>query len=475
MTSPRKVVWHEGLLMSPHHLQRADRYHEENLRARLSILRADSWGVIHAEFDETSLHTGQVLLASFAGLLPDGTYLSLGDGHGCASRSLEGAFPKDLTSLDVYIALPRERDGLRNYDRDHNGNGRGARFRVVRKNVPDLAGTGEPIDIELALPQPVLLFGTESRDDYDCIKIGELVRDATGVARLSQDFVPPCLQLGASPVVRRWLEQLVSTMTNRRRALVAASRERDGHMAAFDAIDVTRFLMLNAINGFIPLMSHFLQSPGTPPRELYQALLQLKGQLSSFVTESVQGDPRFEHSDLRATFEPLFADLERLLKQTAREDYLALRVHEERSGLYAGDLSHPDLKRYPSVFVAIRFDPKTDRSELMKLPMLCKIAAPDEMNALLSSALNGAALHVVHRPPPEIPERSDELYFQIDVASPSWRTALTTQEIAIYLPEHLKRQLSQLRLLATPRQHAPLYAVQPTPSGGTTSIRGTNS
>ena len=38
MKPPARVIWSEGLLMTPQHMQHLDRFHEERLNARLGAL-----------------------------------------------------------------------------------------------------------------------------------------------------------------------------------------------------------------------------------------------------------------------------------------------------------------------------------------------------------------------------------------------------------------------------------------------------
>lgn len=44
MKAPLRVVWSEGLLMSPQHLQQLDLYHERLVGGRLDALEPLNWG-----------------------------------------------------------------------------------------------------------------------------------------------------------------------------------------------------------------------------------------------------------------------------------------------------------------------------------------------------------------------------------------------------------------------------------------------
>ena len=42
----RKIVWNEGMLLTPHHFQQSDNFHEELLNSRIASLVAYEWGIL---------------------------------------------------------------------------------------------------------------------------------------------------------------------------------------------------------------------------------------------------------------------------------------------------------------------------------------------------------------------------------------------------------------------------------------------
>ncbi|HEY8943219.1 MAG TPA: type VI secretion system baseplate subunit TssK, partial [Polyangiaceae bacterium] len=75
---PNKPVWSEGLLLSQHHMQQQDRYHEALLRDRLRAITHYGWGITELEIDERGFAAGQFKLRRFAAIWPDGTSISCG-------------------------------------------------------------------------------------------------------------------------------------------------------------------------------------------------------------------------------------------------------------------------------------------------------------------------------------------------------------------------------------------------------------
>ena len=46
MSRYRKVVWNEGMLLTPHHFQQWDNYYEELLSSRFAAASPYDWGVL---------------------------------------------------------------------------------------------------------------------------------------------------------------------------------------------------------------------------------------------------------------------------------------------------------------------------------------------------------------------------------------------------------------------------------------------
>ena len=50
MSKYRKIVWNEGMLLTPHHFQQWDNYHEELLSSRVRSVLPFEYGVIDLPF-----------------------------------------------------------------------------------------------------------------------------------------------------------------------------------------------------------------------------------------------------------------------------------------------------------------------------------------------------------------------------------------------------------------------------------------
>jgi type VI secretion system protein ImpJ len=213
---------------------------------------------------------------------------------------------------------------------------------------------------------------------------------------------------------------------------------------------VSRLIQLALLSGAIPGLAHLADLPDAPPRELYLALASLAGQLAAFAPDAdVTGLPRYAHEEPRATFDPLFARLHAYLNGLGVERFT--RVPLEIRGLqHVARAVDDGLLRDAQLILAVRSEiAETVVAE--QLPRLCKIAAQRDLPALVQAAAPGAALQVLHRPPPEIPLKAGTVYFQIERNNRLWNGVLNERTVAIHLPPPFDPSRTKLELLAIPK------------------------
>jgi type VI secretion system protein ImpJ len=454
MRASQKVVWSEGLLMAPQHLQQQDLYYEGLISDRLDAINPFNWGVVRIEVDKKALSAGSVQLSVFDGVLPDGVVLSLNGQQGelPSTRLIADHFPPTATHLDVYLGLPEERDGIDNYAEDP---GAQVRYAPTPRLIYDRAGSGSSADVMFARRRPVLLFGNEAREGVVCFKILEIVRDDASSLVISEPYIPPCLRIDASVFLASGLRRLLNTMVTRHKALSEARRQATAATVEFSAKDVTRYLLLSTINTYIPVLTHVVDSGHTSPANCYVLLSQLAGQLTTFSSDISPTDlPRFVFTDLRASFEELFARLIHLLQATIEDSYLSLTLQGRQDGMYMGAAKDERLWSCERYLLAIKTE-LPEQPTATQVPRLSKVASWAEIGGILSMATPGASVDVTYRPPPEIPVKAGLVYFTIATDNAYWRSIKSEQNIALYLPPLFDPASTTVQLLAVlPRERS---------------------
>ena len=205
----QKVMWSEGMFLTPHHFQQADRYHQTNLHSRMQAIQPTGYGICELKANEDALTNGEFILQKCWAILPDGLCVDIPDMDSIPeTRPVEPYFDSKKEQLGVYIATPVTRSGQAGCSVDGNINGRPTRYRRQFVNInDDNSGTNER-EISAARKDLRILFDGEPLDDYISLKIAELERTATGTFALRTEFVPPTLFVGSNPFLMTILKIL---------------------------------------------------------------------------------------------------------------------------------------------------------------------------------------------------------------------------------------------------------------------------
>lgn len=431
--------------MTPQHLQQLDRFHEGQLRARLDGIHTENWGVLSMELDLTALEAGMVALSGFAGVLPDGTPISFdaGSREAPSSRPVEGYFEAHQAVLEVYVGIGRPQEARNNVAENKGGP---TRYFSATEVVHDRYGQAEPQELDLACPNLRLLFGSEPREDSSAIKVAEVKRSGAGKLVVADDYIPPCLRASASPALRGLIERLLTSMNARRGALAQGVRHRDGASAEFTAADVTRFLLLSAINAHIPVLKHLAVAGDLSPKATYLFLCQLAGALATFSADFDPNDlPKFVYEDLRSTFGILTGVIEGFLQATMEARYITVPLVSQGDGLFLGEIADDRFNRCKQVVMGVESSvPEAEVSST--LPRLTKLASGSDIEAVLATAVSGVELHATMKPPPQIPTRAGTSYFVVRSEGTYWQNILVERKVAMYLPRSFAPAATHIQL-----------------------------
>ena len=442
-----RVIWREGMLISPQHLQQQELFAEQVLHERLAASTPLSWGVQAIEFDSGALKSGRLELTRFDGVMPDGT--DLRGKPATPSRTIGDHFPTTAKQLEVHIGIPVLREGVGNFhELDSEWRGR---YLATTRSVGDIVMSKNTRNIDVGTPAPVLLFGEEKNEDHVKLKVAEIVRDEDGSFTLSDSYIPPVLHIGASPVIMAGLREIMSLSVVKQRALTATRRQRDASSIEFAAADVTRYLLLNAINSGIPLLKHTSEEPKTSPLAAYLMMLSYGGGLSSFTGEiDPSSFPRFAYLDLRSCFLPMFQHIKTMLGAAVKDMSIKIPLEAREDGMWIGRLSEQKMVDCKDWVLAVESD-SPEQQVANKLPQLSKMSSWKAISAIVKSATPGVPLLPTHRPPTEIAIKPGQVYFMIKKDDSYWRDVLAERTIAIYVPPPYDPKRAKLSLMGIPR------------------------
>lgn len=453
MRLPQKVFWSEGMFMTPQHIQQQDAFHEAMSVARMRVASPYAWGVISIELDTEGLAAGEFQVLRLLAVLPDGMVVAFeaGQPEAPSGRRVEEALTTQRV-LEVFVGVPKDfgnDQGLVGAPVDANL----ARFSVVTRDVPDQNALGSVAQVAFAQPKVRLLLGDEPRQDFECIKVAELARNAAGSVVVVPEFIPPCVRIDAAPFIVDGLRSLLRTVVAKQRDLAGARKFRDASAVEFTSSDITKFLQLSTLNGLMPVLQHMVDQVSMTPHAVYLHLLSVAGQLSTFQgTEDPATFPKFNFTSLRSTFQDLFDRIHTMLRSVAISSAFPVPLERRAKGMFLGWLSDERAARPAYVLLGVKSE-LPEQQVTNDVPRLTKIASRDEITHLLKTATTGVPLRATVRPPPQISVRPGVVYFYLSLKDPFWKKALAEQNIAVYLPAPFDTEQTQVELFVIP--HSP--------------------
>jgi type VI secretion system protein ImpJ len=432
---PQKPVWSEGVLVSQHHFQQQDRYHEQLLRDRVSALVHYDWGITELELDMRALASNELRILRFRAIWPDGASIRAGEGYEQPApepRNFAAAFTADLSKLEIFVGLVHEGESTAILNRPQEPQEPRRYVQDVEK-VSDLNTGTSPLEIEWCRPNLRVFVGNERRDGYSTIRIAELVRQGSGQTIVRDNYVPPVLHIETAPFLRAGLQRVLTVANAQRKALASERSQKQAGSVEFHSAAAQTFWFLHTLNGAIPRLSHLLETPRAHPEEVYVALVDLVGQLSSFVADSdPMSLPKFNYLELGDVFESLFARAVSMISGDRERPYTEIELERRPDGMYLGKLRDPKLAAR-ELFVAVRAN-LVEAVVRDRVPAVLKVAAWNQIYNVVKQAVRGVRVEVEWNPSAALPVRPGTCFFRIRREGQFWDEIKTSSSIALYLP-----------------------------------------
>jgi type VI secretion system protein ImpJ len=423
------------MLLTPQHLQQWDRYVHHLVRERFRSTQPFEWGLTQLEVDRESLRNGRMALTAARGVLPDGTPFASPDEDPLPpARAFEGHFGARQDSLTVHLGLPAPRAGRPQLGERSAAGGPIPRYAPEPVELADDNSGENERGITVAHRNLVLLFPDDALGDHDAIPIGEVVRTSDGSYALRENYVPPCLAIGASEALMRQLRAELEMLIAKSTELGDRRRQRGG-VADFAGGDIASFGLLQTVNAFIPALSHFIAHRRAHPEQVYLALNSLAGMLCTFSADMHPKDlPAYEHRALASTFNGIHTVLTGLLEITRESRAVRLDLEKRDGSIYVARIQDARLLLPTAgLFLGVKADVEETRLAA-ELPMKVKIASLDKIDFLIANALRGVPVSYARVPPAALPVKSSYLYFQLDSASEAWESVKGAKNVAIFAP-----------------------------------------
>jgi type VI secretion system protein ImpJ len=428
-----RVVWSEGMYLGPHHFQVQGRYFEDSIHFATSSLWFASYGLAGVELDADALSNGTVSLIHARGIFPDGLPFNMPEGDSLPEpRAIEGLFPPTRDGIVVMLSIPpRKPNG---YNCALEGPANGARYVAEARVLHDENTGSDERPVRLGRKNMRLLIDTEAAGDLFTLPLARIVRDGSGHFAYDPQYVPPVLDIGASPRLMLLVRRLMEILEDKS-ATMSGAAKRSG--SEFSTREIANFWLLHAVNSGLSPLRHLLLSKRGHPEELFLELSRLAGALCTFALDTHPRDlPLYDHQNLSECFGQLDRHIRANLETIVPTNCISIPLQAAGDYFYEGEVSDQRCLGRSRWVLAIRSD--IGEAELMtRTPQLVKVCTPPFVRELVKRALPGMALTHLPVPPSAISTRVETQYFGIARSGPCWDHISQTRKLGVYIPGEL--------------------------------------
>lgn len=428
MRDYQRVIWAEGVFLGQQHFQLWDHYHARELVARDRAQRPFAWGVLDLAFEEAALARDELRLTRCELLLPDGRLVDyVAPPEAACSLTL----PADGERVAVYAGLPANDSarGITGYGEPLNR----CAWDVEYREIPDQHDVSRLREVALARPNLVLSQGDQPQGELASVQVLELHRGGDGRWQPDPAFVPAVCRLAASDALLEILQRIEERLLARIRVL-DERRRRLGPVADFGPSELSQFLLLQVLGPGHGALAHHRHSGAAHPETVYLELVRLIAALAAFQGDaSPAGLPAYDHGRLGEVFAACENTIDALLNDAVPNPMSGVCLEGETDALRVARSISPRLLQGATFFLAVRFE-ADDPAWVGDFARQIKIGAREDIEMILSTALQGVPARHVQRPPNRLPVKSGYEYFRIEAGGEFWSRVLEHQTLALLLP-----------------------------------------
>ena len=413
-----QVVWSEGMHLAQHTFQLQSRYFEDTIHFAVSQLFGKPYGVAGVELDAEALRNGTVMVLHARGIMPDGLAFHIPQGDPAPPPlDIRELFSPTQDSQVVGLTIPAYRPGQANLLVGSSPAQPSVRWVAEAREVADETTGHDKRAVTFARKNFCLaVLGSTGADGVVSLPLARVRRDGAGHFIYDPEYVPPCLQIGASPRIITLLQRLVEILD----AKSVGRGKGEGPATS----ELASFWLSHAVHSALVPLRHHLQAKGSHPERLYLELARLAGALCTFALDSHPSSlPAYDHDRLGDCFEALDRHIRLHLEIIVPANYVAIPLSRSADYLHVGGVSDARCMGRASWFLGVRSS--LGQAELIRgVPQLVKICSQKHIVRLVKEGLAGVTLQHVPAPPSAIAPRPPVLRSRPPAASsrPRWRT-----------------------------------------------------
>ena len=440
MIQSPKILWGEGLFLRPQHFQQQDAYHEWRLAQMSRLLHPYAWGVRHVKVDPDALQTGLLRILELQVVFPDGELFNAPMEDELPPPVALGSLNEGQAGTDqvFHLALAPLRANGTNMAATREEADTAARYYRTPLQAADAYTDAVTAELVVLRKSARLLPDNEPRAHLVSLPLLRLKKTSTGGHEVDGRFMPPCINIQASPALFLHLRRLLDVLQAKVDALYGLHREPSKNVIEFRSGDVASFWLLHTASAAFAGLSHLARHPGLHPERLFERLLELAGALLTFSKTFTLADlPTYDHVNPGPAFARLDQIVRDLLETVISTRYFAITLQEAQPSFHQGRLDSDQITTGTQLFLGV--SAAMPPAELIDVvPARFKVGAPDDVDKLVLSAMPGVKLMHAPQVPAAIPVRPGSYYFTLEPRGMLYERMMQAQALTVYVPSGIQ-------------------------------------
>lgn len=424
-----KVIWSEGMFLRPQHFQQHDRYLSDQNKKTVRFYNCYAWGIKRLSIDEQHLGLGKIVINHCEGVMADGTVFSV---KNTDELPLILDIADQIKDEVVYLTLPVVSDGTPEAQKRSSDDKNNSRFIVEEHDVRDNnVGIDSVARVDLGYLQFNVKTGSELKGEFIALSLCRIVESRPDKSIiLDDDFIPTTLDCSASVNINNYHKEVISLLSHRSES-VAGRITASGKGGTSD---ITDFLLLQLVNKYEALFEHMYEKDILHPEYLFQNLMTLYGELSTFTVSSRRPEfsVRYDHENLTACFAKIMSGIRQSLSMVLEQNAIQIPLQDRNYGISVAAINDKNLLKTAHFIIAVK---ASISNEVVRssFPTQVKIGPVEHIRDLVNLQLPGVKINVLPIAPRQIPYHSGYTYFQLDSQSETWTQLANSGGFAIHV------------------------------------------
>ncbi len=410
------IHFNEGLFLQQHHLQMMQRNIFQRMDGLRSLVYSFGYGLIEAELSGETLKNQIVRFDRLWAVMPSGLEVRCPEIADIPAVSIKQAMESRTGGLTVYLAVP-----LWNPDRanavtgDNPGNWMvKSIYRTAEIQRSDENTGQNPRTIGVRRINARLVLEGEDTTDMEVLPILRVmhgVGEQMGGVRQDPGYIPPCLLVRGSPVLRDMLREFANQLEASRTELALQVTRGGFSIDTMRGAQFEQCLRLRTISRASARITNLLKLVNLPPFDMYLELRELLAELGSmYPDKDAQLSPaNYDHDRPDLAFADLTVKIRGLLRGAVTARFFKVDFTAD-GAMYRAVLSDEHFTQPNEYYIGVRT--REDPLALAKL-----VENQDQFQAaaptMVGKRIFGLKLQEERYPPVELPAQASLRYFRV--------------------------------------------------------------